>query len=69
MFSSGVVLPSNGGASGGIVVMWDKRVVEKLEVCMGDFMVASSIKNVEDGYQWAFSGVYVPNLDIVRRLL
>lgn len=49
--------------------MRGKRVVEKLVVCIGNFMVEILIKNVEHGYQLAFSSVYGPNLDIVRKLL
>lgn len=55
-------LPCNG-ASGGILVMWDKRVVEKIEDFLGDYVVACLFKNVMDDYQWAFVGVYGPNLD------
>jgi exonuclease III len=28
------------GASGGILLMWDRRVVEKMEVCVGCFIIA-----------------------------
>jgi hypothetical protein len=28
------------GASGGILLMWDRRVVEKLEDCVGRFIIA-----------------------------
>ncbi|KAF5478850.1 hypothetical protein F2P56_005379 [Juglans regia] len=61
-------LPSIG-ASRGILVMWDKRVVENKENFMGDYVVACSFMNVIDGYQWAFAGVYGPNLDRSRSLL
>jgi hypothetical protein len=36
------------GASGGILLMWDSRVVEKLEDAVGYFSVSSKLKNVED---------------------
>jgi hypothetical protein len=57
------------GASGGILIMWDHRVVSKLEVCLGSFVVACSSRNVDDGLVWAFAGVYGPNRDNLRRLL
>jgi exonuclease III len=31
------------GASGGILLMWDKRVVEKVEECIGRYTVACSL--------------------------
>lgn len=46
-----------------ILVMWDKRVVEKMEDSLGKFIVACSYKNVMDEFQWAFARVYGPNLD------
>jgi hypothetical protein len=54
---------------GGILLMWDMRVVEKIKECMGEFIVACSFRNVEDGISWAFVGVYGPNFDCGRRFL
>jgi hypothetical protein len=36
----------SSGASGGILLMWDRRVVEKIEECVGRYVVACSFKNV-----------------------
>jgi len=36
---------------------------------MGEFSGAYLFRNVEDGFSWAFAGVYGPNLDGARRLL
>ena len=47
--------------------MWDKKVVEKLDECVGDYTVATSFTNVEDRYQWSFAGVYGPNTNTERR--
>ncbi|KAG2688583.1 hypothetical protein I3760_09G102600 [Carya illinoinensis] len=44
-----VYLASNG-ASGGILVIWDKRVMEKIEEFVGDYTVACSFKMVEDDF-------------------
>lgn len=49
--------------------MWDKRVVKKVEDSLGEFMVTFLFKNVMDGYQWAFVGVYGPNLDRTHGIL
>jgi len=55
------------GASGGILIMWDKRVVEKVDVCVGIFTLAVSFRNVADHFEWGFAGVYGPNFRIDRR--
>jgi hypothetical protein len=57
------------GASGGILLMWDRRVVSKVDVCQGNFVAACSFRNVDDGMEWAFAGVYGPNRDSHRRQL
>ncbi|XP_035544586.1 uncharacterized protein LOC118347981 [Juglans regia] len=57
------------GASGGILVMWDKRVVESSDEFVGEFSVGCLFRNIDDGFLWAFAGVYGPNLDSERRML
>jgi hypothetical protein len=49
--------------------MWDRRVVEKVESYVGEYVVACSLKNVVDGFSWAFAGVYGPHIISSRRLL
>jgi hypothetical protein len=49
--------------------MWDRRVVEKIEVYVGEYVVACSFKNVADDFSWAFAGVYGPHIISSRRLL
>jgi endonuclease/exonuclease/phosphatase family metal-dependent hydrolase len=53
----------------GILLMWDRRVVSRIDSCLGRFVVACKFRNVEDGLVWAFAGVYGPNRDHVRRRL
>jgi len=36
------------GVSGGILLMWDRRVVEKVEECVGRYKVACSLGNTVD---------------------
>ena len=48
------------GTAGGIIVFWDKRKLDFVEVETGLFSVTCMFKNVEDGFQWAFTGVYGP---------
>jgi hypothetical protein len=45
-------------------LLWDRRVVMKVEAYTGEFVVAVSFRNVDDDFAWAFEGVYGPNLDV-----
>lgn len=49
--------------------MWDRKVVEKLDVYVGEFVVACSFRSVADDFTWAFAGVYGPNFDFLRSSL
>ena len=51
------------GALGGVSVMWDRRMVEKIDEVVGRFSVSCKFKNVVDQFVWAFTGVYGPNYD------
>ena len=44
-----------------ILIMWNKRVLDKVEVMVGIFLVLVKWQGVEDGFLWACSGVYGPN--------
>ena len=48
------------GASGGILVFWDNRSLELVDLEVGLFSVSCRFRNVEDGFLWNFSGVYGP---------
>ena len=50
------------GASGGVLLMWDNRVVDKVEEAVGHFSVSCKFK-VVDHFVWAFTGVYGLNSD------
>jgi hypothetical protein len=56
------------GAFSGILLMWDWRIVEKIEECVGEFTVSCSSRDIEDDFAWAFAGVYEPNFDTIRSL-
>ena len=49
---------------GGVLIVWDKRVLENLEVLVGSFSVSVQWKGVEDCFIWACSGVYGPMITI-----
>ncbi|XP_059445313.1 uncharacterized protein LOC132177112 [Corylus avellana] len=59
----------SNGLSGGMLMMWDRRVVECKEECVGHFTLACTFQNVEDSWVWAFGGVYGPNEEVERRAL
>ena len=52
--------------AGGVLIIWDRRVLEKLEVMVGSFSVSVQWKGVEDGFIWACSVVYGPNDNNLR---
>ena len=47
-------------------MMWDKRVLEKLEVMVGYFSVSVWWQDVRNGFIWACYGVYGPNHNNLR---
>lgn len=54
------------GAAGGVLVLWDSRVVEKMDDEYGMFSVSCLFKNVMDGFRWVFTGVYGPVVNCFR---
>ena len=44
------------GASGGVLLMWDNKVVDKVEEAVGCFSVSCKFKNMVDHFVWAFTG-------------
>ena len=55
------------GASREVLVMWDTRVVNKMEEAVGKFSVSCKFTSVSDQFVWTFTGVYGPNLHLDRR--
>ena len=51
-------------AAGGIVVFWDNRVLDLVDIQKGVFSISCIFKNSEDGFMWMFTEVYGP---ILRR--
>ncbi|RVX04605.1 hypothetical protein CK203_023414 [Vitis vinifera] len=48
------------GTAGGILICWDKRTLELMELEVGCFSISCRMRNVEDGRVWMFTGVYGP---------
>ena len=51
----------------GVLIIWDKRALEKMEAMVGTFLVSVKWQGVVDGFIWACSGVYGPNDNSERR--
>ena len=51
----------------GVLIIWDKRALEKMEAMVGTFLVSVKWQGVVDGFIWACSGVYGPNDNNERR--
>ena len=47
--------------SGGVLLIWDKRVFKMLDVIVGWFSVSVLLRGVVDDFVWACTGVYGPN--------
>ena len=50
------------GTAGSIVVFWDNRVLELVDLQKGLFSISYTFKSCEDGFTWTFIGVYGPTL-------
>ena len=48
------------GASGGILIFWDTRVIQLLEKEEGQYTLSCRFKLLEEDFIWVFTGVYGP---------
>ena len=48
------------GSAGGILLLWDNSRLSLVDSVVGSFFVSCLFRMAEDGFQWAFSGVYGP---------
>ena len=48
------------GTAGGILLFWDKKIMELVDSEIGLFSISCLFKMVEGGVHWMFSGVYGP---------
>ncbi|RVW72110.1 hypothetical protein CK203_054771 [Vitis vinifera] len=48
------------GAAGGILICWDKRVLDILDWEEGHFTLSCRFRTIENGATWVFMGVYGP---------
>jgi len=59
-YSVGFVYLKAVGASGGIIVMWDKSTFNLVSSFQGEFSITCILQTVEGGFTWAFTRVYGP---------
>ena len=48
------------GSVGGVLLVWDKRSLELIDKEVGSFSISCRFKNIDNGFVWAFTGVYGP---------
>uniref|UniRef100_A0A2N9I810 Reverse transcriptase zinc-binding domain-containing protein n=1 Tax=Fagus sylvatica TaxID=28930 RepID=A0A2N9I810_FAGSY len=56
-------------SAGGVLLLWDKRVLEKLDSIVNQFSVSCLWKGVFDGLEWVGTGIYSPTDDLLHRNL
>ena len=55
--------------AGGVLLMWDKRMLEMTDSVVDTFSVSCCWKGITDGFVWACTGIYGPNADNLRASL
>ena len=48
------------GVAGGLLLFWDNKVLENLEVESGGYSISVRFRDCADGFSWIFSEVYGP---------
>ena len=48
------------GASGGILMLWESRILQLVDKEESHFSLSCNFKNCEDNSTWVFKGVYGP---------
>ena len=66
-FLDWVALDSNG-AAGSILIFWDNRVLNRLGVEMGEFLLSCRFKNGIDGLTLVFTRVYGPGVATLENI-
>ncbi len=57
------------GTAGGVLLLCDKRIVEKIDSFVGRFSVSCLWRGVCDGFTWVGTGLYGPTCDVTRQEL
>ena len=54
------------GSAGGILLLWDNSRISLVDSVVGSFSVTCLLRMPENGFLWAFSGVYGPTQNSLR---
>lgn len=54
------------GTAGGVLLLWDRRVLEKLDFVVCQFSVSYLWKTLTNGMEWVGTGFYGPTIDELR---
>lgn len=57
------------GTVGGIMILWDRKVVHVVDDAKRTFSVSCFFRNVGDGFEWVLSGVYGPKMRMLLEAL
>jgi len=63
-----IYLPSVG-CSRGIIVIWDRQILELAYSHIGSFSICCKFKSLKGNFEWGLLGVYRPNDDHLRSAL
>lgn len=61
------IIPSCG-TMGGVLLVWDLSVVDKIDELVGSFSISIVFKEMALGFQWMFTGIYGPSSPYNRHL-
>ena len=54
------------GSAGRVILLWDNRVVERLDSVVKNFSVSCLWKGIFDSFVWVGTGLYGPSTDVLR---
>ena len=57
------------GASEGVVILWDTRVVQLVGMEESSYTLSCRFRNCADDFYWIFTGIYIPTKREVREKL
>ncbi|XP_026433507.1 uncharacterized protein LOC113330930 [Papaver somniferum] len=57
----GWTFQQSAGSSGGMIILWNKDILDVHDSLVGEFTLSISCSNKDDGFQWILTNVYGPN--------
>lgn len=58
--------PKSCGTRGGIIILWDRRRWNCLEVHKGTFSISSILESTQEEFRWCFTRIYGPHTNQER---